>query len=117
MLRLHAGVLRTPWTRGVQVLPLGAGGAGLRVGGRRMARGRPAGVLAGALLSASVLLLGVTVAVGLGVASSFARRRGGASGGTEALQVVELRRWRIWLRAGPCAGGGAWCSRAKVLAG
>jgi hypothetical protein len=71
-----------------------------------LARGRPSGVQAGALLSASVLLLGVTVAVGLGVASGFARCRGGASGGTAALQVVELRRWRIWLRAGPSAGGG-----------
>jgi hypothetical protein len=49
-----------------------------------LARGRASGVQAGALLSASVLLLGVTMAVGLGVASSFARRRGGASGGTEA---------------------------------
>jgi hypothetical protein len=74
--------------------------------GDMLARGRPSGVQAGALLSASVLLLGVTVAVGLGVASGFARRCGGASGGTAALQVVELRRWRIWLRAGPCAGGG-----------
>jgi hypothetical protein len=53
------------------------------------------GVLAGATPFASMLLLGVTMALGPGAGSSFSRRRGGASGGAEALYVVVLRRWRV----------------------
>jgi hypothetical protein len=53
--------------------------------------------LAGAIPSAPVLPLCVTMAVGPGVGLSFSRCCGGASGGAKALQVVVLRRWRVML--------------------
>jgi hypothetical protein len=63
--------------------------------GMLVAFGCVSGVLADATPFASMLLLGVTMALGPGARSSFSRRRGGASGGAEALYVVVLRRWRV----------------------